>query len=90
MPESEDKNTKLSLIEWIIRQDDPNAIKALADFVDGYQKKAIDNGQLVGFRLKGVRVLKHELVDSLIAAIKDCEQGNFTELERLEEESDSW
>ena len=81
---------KLALIEWIVRQDKPAALKPLLDALAQVDKDTEDINRIVGYRSRGVRVTRKQLVDSLIEGIKALESEKLISLDQIEQESDQW
>jgi hypothetical protein len=81
---------KLALIEWIVRQEKPAALKPLLDALAQVDKETEDINRIVGYRSRGVRVTRKQLVDSLIEGIRNLDSEKLISLDQIEQESDQW
>lgn len=81
---------KLALIEWIIKQDKYASLKPVLDAIAQVDKETENINRIVGYRSRGVRVTRKQLIDSLMEGIKALDKEELISLDRLEQESDQW
>ena len=81
---------KLQLIEWIVKQEKMASLKLLSEIMAGMDRAAEDEGRVVGYRARGLRVTRSQLVDVLHKALADLDKSKLVSLETLEQESDKW
>ncbi|MFN0031557.1 MAG: hypothetical protein ACKVOR_05305 [Flavobacteriales bacterium] len=81
---------KLQLIEWILKQEKMAMLKPLHDAIAAMDRDTDDAGRVVGYRARGLRVTRKQLVDSIRMALDELDEVPLITLESLEQDSDKW
>ena len=62
----------------------------MLDAIAQVDKETENINRIVGYRSRGVRVTRKQLIDSLMEGIKALDKEELISLDRLEQESDQW
>lgn len=81
---------KLAAIEWILKQDNPQQLKAVSDLIQKIDKDTLEATKIAGYRPKGLAVLTLQLKESILESLKEIENQQYISIDRLEQESDQW
>ena len=82
--------TKLKIIQWVIEENDPDAIKRVKQLVDEIQYDQVSDSMVIGFRFNGGKVIKSDFLRCIAEAERGISSGEFVTLEELEKESENW
>ncbi len=81
---------KLQLIEWILKQEKPSTLKSISDLIAKLENQSADSSKIVGYRSKGLRVTKAELIKSISESLAQIEENKIVDIESIERDSDQW
>jgi hypothetical protein len=81
---------KIILIDWILKQEKTQNIKAVSQLIDKLDKEADHLSRTAGYRGKGIPVSMAQLQSNLKHALEQIQQGAFKTLDEVENESDKW
>lgn len=81
---------KIQIIDWIIRQENANNLKAVSEFIQRMEKESAESVRIVGYRAKGVAVTLNQLIVSIQSSLDEIARGEEISLENLEQDSDQW
>jgi|GEM_PF-1266914 hypothetical protein len=81
---------KLSLIDWIVKQDKLQQLKAVATFIESLDKESTDSAKVVGYRHKGAKVTMAQLKERIAESVRLIEKNQVVSFESLEQDSDRW
>lgn len=81
---------KMRLIEFIVAENEPEAIKQLEDLVHKITYDEVSRSKVIGSRPNGVRVIKSEFVECIQRTLIDVNNGEFISLEELDKRSGTW
>ena len=84
------ETTKLKIIQWVIEENDPDAIKRVKQLVDEIQYDQVSDSMVIGFRFNGGKVIKSDFLRCIAEAERGISSGEFVTLEELEKESENW
>jgi hypothetical protein len=81
---------KLQLIEWILKQEKASCLKSISDLIVRLENQSADSSKIVGYRSKGLRVTKAELIKSISESLTQIEENKLVDLDTVERNSDQW
>jgi hypothetical protein len=81
---------KLQLIEWILKQEKASCLKSISDLIVRLENQSADSSKIVGYRSKGLRVTKAELIKSISESLAQIEENKLVDLDAVERDSDQW
>jgi hypothetical protein len=81
---------KLQLIEWILKQEKASCLKSISELIVKIENQSADSSKIVGYRSKGLRVTKAELIKSINESLGQIQENKLVDLEKVEHDSDQW
>lgn len=81
---------KLQIIDWVIRQEGSQNLKAVSDIIQRLEKESAESIRIIGYRAKGVPVTMNQLLASVKESLDEIARGEAITLEKLEHDSDQW
>lgn len=81
---------KLSIIEFIVKENDPESLERLRSLVDDLEFEKKSAAQVIGTRANGMEVTKAELLRCVRIAEEQLERGETLTLDDLDAQSETW
>jgi hypothetical protein len=81
---------KLQIIDWILKQENSQNLKAVADIIQRLEKESAESIRIIGYRAKGIPVTLNQLLASAKDSLDEIARGEAISLEKLEHDSDQW